>query len=208
MASNFAGGYIGYGKTFRGNVPGANDHAVSISYCNDITINGLETGIIQYPRSSGAALYLSTCNNIVIDKISVINSNINSSYCNGVTINQLDHCDRMVGYTNNVSGIYCVSLTASNDVTVANVSFGKNFTIPNCHPASGIMTTTGSNRVKLRKAGTQANPISVGTWATDIGGFARFFNTGGNNNTIRFGKKKQSTCETKTKQRQMILHSK
>lgn len=184
LTSNFAGGYIGYGKAMRGNVPAANAHAVNITYCNDLIINNFECGIVQYPRSSGNPIILSTCNNVLIQNIKILNQGLFATYCNNLNIQSLDFCDRFVGYTNN-NALYTVTLLASNDVTIANVTFGRSFTVPNCHPFGGILNTSGSNRVKLRLIGTQSSPIPVGNWGPNSYGFPRFYNTGGNNNTVK-----------------------
>jgi hypothetical protein len=78
MASNFAGGYIGYASIHRGNLPGAADHAVSLAYCNNITIDGLECGILQY--SFPLLLYLLVagvlisleCRDLLIPPVTII----------------------------------------------------------------------------------------------------------------------------------------
>jgi hypothetical protein len=185
LTSNFAGGYIGYGKAMRGNAPGTADHAVTIGYCNNLTINGLECAIVQYPRSTGKPININLCNDTVIDDIAVYNGHISVTTCNRLMINKADICDRVTGYSSNTTAYYAVDLTASNDVTIANLSFGHGFTIPNQHTSSGLVQYNGCNRVKIRKVGTKDAPIPRGTWAPNVYGFPRFTNSSGNNNTVK-----------------------
>jgi len=186
LTSNFAGGYIGYVSAHRGNVPAASDHAVYISYCNNLIINGLECGIVQFPRNSGKPININICNDIVIDDITTYNGHVIVIATNRLTINHADICDRYIGYTNNTSGYYGVELTSSNDITISNITYGRNFTIPNCHPVNGLVTMSGCNQVKVRNCGSWQAPLPNGTWATNVCGIMRFTNTSGNNNTVKF----------------------
>jgi hypothetical protein len=185
LTSNFAGGYIGYGKAMRGNAPSTTDHAVTIAYCNNLVLDGLECAIVQYPRSTGKPININLCNDTVIDDLSVYNGHISITTCNRLTINKADVCDRITGYSNNTTAYYAVDLLSSNDITIANVSFGHGFTIPNQHSASGLVQYGGCNRVKIRSTGTRLAPIPRGTWAPNVYGFPRFTNSFGNNNTVK-----------------------
>lgn len=185
LVSNFAGGYIGYVNAHRGNTPGASDHAVSMSYCNNIIINGLECGIIRYARNSGKPININICNNITINEIGTYNGHVNVSTTNGLIINHADICDRYNGYTNNTSAYYAVELTSSNDITISNITFGRNFSIPNCHAMNGLVTMNGNNRVKIRNCGTYDNPLQTGSWAINAYAMGRITNSSGNNNTVK-----------------------
>ena len=185
LVSNFAGGSVGYVRAHRGNAPGSSDHAVSLSYCNNITIDGLDCGIIQYPRSSGKPININACNDIVVEDISVYNGHLFGSTTSRLTINHIDICDRYVGYTNLTSPLYGIEISSCNDVTISSVTYGKNFTIPNCHPVNGILLPNGCNRVKLRNCGTYASPMPTGSWGANTFSMARISGTSGNNNTVK-----------------------
>lgn len=185
MTSCFAGGYLGYGKAMRGNAPSTADHAVTASYCNNLTFDGFECAIVQYPRSTGKPIQFSLCNDTVINDLSVYNGHISVVTCNRFTINKADICDRITGYTNNTTAYFGVDLTSSNDVLISNISFGRGFTIPNQHPSSGMVQYNGCNRVKIRNMGTKDAPMPRGTWAPNVYGFARFTSSAGNNYDIK-----------------------
>jgi len=185
LTSNFAGGYIGYVVAQRGNLPGVTDHCVSINYCNDLTIDGLVCGIIQYVRSNGRPLYINVCNDIVIENAKIRNANMYVSFTNRLTVNHIDICDRYTGYTNSTSPYYSLEVAISNDVSIADITHGDNFTIPNCHSLYGLLYVYGSNRVKLRKCGTYTQPIPKSTWGINAYGFQRFVVSGGNNKSLK-----------------------
>lgn len=186
LTSNFAGGIIKNGKFQRGNAPGTNDHSTSISYCKDLTLDGVQSGIIQYARSSGLPFYLAYCDGVKLKNSRSINGNVNLVACTKFTAENHDHCDRYTGRTNATTGYYAfVAGSGCADIKIDGVSFGFGGTIEDCHPYSGIIQYTASQRVKVRNIGSRNSKLSGGVWAPNAYGPAYIVNTGGNNNTVK-----------------------
>jgi hypothetical protein len=196
MSSNFAGGLIKRSRFERGNVPSSSDHSVYISYCKDITFDGVQGGIIQYARSSGYTFYISYSSNIALNNCRSINCRIEVA-TSKVTVNNFDHCDRYNGWTNITSAYGAVWVSAgSYDCIVDGITFGFGGTIPNCHPGVYIVASTASSNVTLRNVGTYNAPLSGGSWAPNAYSLNQVFYTGGNNRDIRVQRCFLDKCRT------------
>jgi len=187
LTSNFSGGTITNATLKRGNTPGTSDHAVNVNFCNNLTFNDCEFGIIQYARSSGYSFNLSSCDNITLNNNKTFNSQILVTTSNKVRINNTDYCDRFTGYTNATGGYSAINIdTRSSDVVVDGLTFGMNDTIPNCHPSStAARIGGGANNVTFRNLGTKTNPLKCGSWNPNTMGMGGLFVTGGNCSNYR-----------------------
>jgi hypothetical protein len=185
LTSCFAGGTVDTWKTFRGNAPGANDHAVTVSLCAGQTFTNCESGIIQTPRSSGVSFNVSQSKNLTFNTCRGINGGaFTLTTCADVTINDYDHVDRFIGITNSVSATYAFAVvTKCADITIDGVTFGYGGAIARQHPLAGVLNYTASDRVSLRNVGTRAAPLGDPVKTADIASLAV---SGGNNADIRF----------------------
>ncbi len=185
LTSCFAGGTIDGWKFHRGNVPGANDHAVSVSLCAGQTFINCEAGIIQTPRSSGLSWNLSQSKNLTLDTCRGINGGATTmTTCANVTITDYDHVDRFIGRTNAVSATYAFAVQSkSADVMIDGVTEGYAGTVSRVHAYAGLINITSSDRVTFRNAGTRAAPIGPATNFTNAPNYV--YLSGGNNSAIK-----------------------
>lgn len=193
LLSCFAGGTIKNFKCYRGNTPGTNDHAVTVTTCLGQTFDGCSAGIIQTPRSTGYAYVLSQSANLTFMGCRAINSGgspgtaggaISITTCADVTITNYDHVDRFIGVTNTTAPSYAfIVQTKCADISIDGVTFGYGGTISRVHPYAGLVTIIASSRVKLRNAGTRATPLGDAAVFTTSPGAV--YVSGGNNYDIR-----------------------
>jgi hypothetical protein len=196
MSSNFAGGLVKRSRFERGNVPGSGDYAIFIGYCKDITLDGVQGGIIQYARSYGNSCYVSYSDNMTLSNFRSINQYV-LIISSKVIITDLDHCDRYNGRTNPISTSMAVSISSGcYDCVVDGVTFGFNGTIPDCHPPTYVVGATAASNVKFRNIGTYDTPLSGGTWAPNAYGCTQVFYTGGNNKNIKMQRCFLDKCRT------------
>lgn len=185
LTSCFAGGTIDGWKFFRGNAPGANDHAVSVSLCAGQTFANCEAGIIQTPRSSGLSFNLSQSRNLILSGCRGINGGaVTMTTCSDVAITDFDHVDRFIGVTNAVSATYAfVATTKCADVSIDGVTYGYAGTVARVHPYAGLISITSCDRVTFRNAGTRATPLGDSSVLTNATGLV--YVSGANNSDIR-----------------------
>jgi hypothetical protein len=188
LTSNFAGGTLG---PFWGHRPtlGTSDHAAEAIYCNGITFNNIETGIIGYARSSGYPMVITGSQNLTFNGLRVLNGYIPITTSVGITINDLDYNDRYIGRTSATTPFYAVTIGAGCDkITIDGVTFGMNNTVPDCHPYSGIINPGGATNLKFRNIGTKDSYLRTGEWAANYAACALVIASSGNNNTMKVQK--------------------
>jgi hypothetical protein len=185
FTSCFAGGTVKNVKGSRGNAPGSNDHNIEFLYCKGQTLTNVQGGITQYARSTGLGIAVNYCSDLTLNNCRIINSRLALVASLRIRINDLDICDRCIGYTN-TGALYSVSVGAGcDDILVDGVTYGIDGTIPNVHSFSGAFYSLGASNVIFRNLGTKAAPISGGTWRPNYYGAAYIFTSGGNNNTLK-----------------------
>jgi hypothetical protein len=185
LTSNFAGGVCG-GKFMRGNTPGTNDHAISITYCKGIDFSGLHGAIVQFVRSSGVPLYIAYCSTLSFTNGRVLNGTVNVVASSFLTFTGVDYCDRINGRTNVTSAVYAFTLGAgSSDIKIDGTTLGVGNTVQDCHPSSGLISYTACARVRGRNSGTRAVPLSGGTWAPNAYSMVAVVVSAGNNSDIK-----------------------
>jgi hypothetical protein len=83
--------------------------------------------------------------------------------CFDITVDDLDHCDRILGDTNATSGMYCCSvLTSSDNIKIDGLTFGLNNSIANyCNPYLSPFYAIASSNIIFRNAGTRSVPLRV-----------------------------------------------
>lgn len=185
LTSNFAGGTISNTKAMRAHI-GTTDHAVEVLYCKGQTFSNFQAGILRYPRSTGKALQLNYSSDLTFNNCRIYNSDLNTVATFDTTINDLDVCDRFIGFTNATTPYYAVNInTKCNNVLVDGVTFGFNGAIPNVHSVSGLFYCIASDNIRFRNAGSHASPLSGGSWRPNFYALAYVYATGGNNNTVK-----------------------
>jgi hypothetical protein len=184
MTSCFAGGTIDTAKFFRGNAPGTNDHAVTLSLCAGQEFTAVNAGIVQTPRSTGVSWNVSQCRQQTFDQCRGINGGaFTLTTCADITITDYDHVDRFVGCQNAVSGTYAfVVTTKCARIRIDGVTEGYGGTIARVHAYAGLFNVTSSDDVTMRNAGTRAAPLGS---AVQIAQRAAIYVSGGNNSGIR-----------------------
>jgi hypothetical protein len=184
LTSNFAGGTISNG-CFERIVAANNAHAISITYCNNITFNNIRAGIIAYARGTGYSFNMATCNGLTFNNCKSLNSTTISLATSQNTIfTNLDWCDRYMGYTNATTNSYCCTVAAGCvNTKIDGVTFGLGGTVINNHPYVGILSLVGALGVKLRNCGTRSSMLTGGTIPLYSMATAVVFGT--NNNDVK-----------------------
>jgi hypothetical protein len=188
LTSNFAGGTVSNIVAGRA-LLGTTDHSGEILYCAGQTLNNITSGIINYARSTGIAMNIGTCQNLTFNGLNVFNGNVPIATSVGITINDLDYVDRLIGHTNLTTPYYCVTVAAGCDrITVDGITTGLNGAVDDCHPSSGLVSYTAATNIKIRNVGSAANYCKTGVWCPGLYATATAFVTGGNNNTVKIQK--------------------
>lgn len=183
LTSCVAGGTIQDWNTQRGNVPGATDHAVSLSLCDGQSFVNVTAGIVQTPRNTGNAFSLANSKNLTFTNCHQLNGNTFSlTTCSNITVTNVDHCDRYIGKTSSVSGVSAITCTTKcADVTINGYTEGFNGAVSRNHPYTGIISITSCDRIKMRNAGTDAAPLGSTNKINDRG---VIYTSGGGNSSI------------------------
>ena len=188
LTSNFAGGTVSNVFACRATI-GTTDHATEIIYCQGITFNKVQTGIILYARSTGIAINVATNQNLTFNDCRVFNGNIPISTSVNIALNNTDYVDRFIGRTSSTTPYSGILINAGCDkITINGMTTGLGNTIDDCHPYTALVTSTGATNVKFRNAGTTASYIKTGIWAPNLYGCGNLFTTGGNNNNVKIQK--------------------
>jgi len=185
LTSCFAGGTIEGWKFFRGNTPGTNDHAVTLSLCAGQTFINCEAGIIQFARSSGVSWNVSLCRNLTFTDCRGINGGaFTMTTCANIEVNDYDHVDRFIGRTNVTSATYAFAIiTKCADIAIKGVTCGYSNTVSDVHPYAGFFNVTSCDRITMRNVGTRTTPLSSATVNTAQP--ASIYVSGGNNSSIK-----------------------
>jgi len=183
-ASNFSGGTVKDCKFQRGNIPWSTDHAVSRQYCVWTIFENVTAGIIQFNRSTGYWIYPSYNINITMKNCHSINSILSFTTCSWVKIQNHDHSDRYIWYSQ--LSIYALIIWAGNSNILVNwLTFWFGWTIPNVQPMGWIAYITNSLNCTLRNCWTFASPLAGWAWRPNYYAMASAYVTWGNNNNIR-----------------------
>lgn len=186
FTSCFAGGTVKNVSAHRAGAVGTTDHNIEVLYCANISFTNIQAGIVQYARSTGKAVQVSSSSGLTFQSCRIFNSDFPVVTCLNVKVYDLDVCDRYIGYTNVNTPYYAVNVaTKSNGVEVDGVTFGFDGAIPNVHSNSGIFAVTNCDNVKLRNAGSLASRLSGGTFRPNYYGCGAIYTTGANNNNIK-----------------------
>lgn len=180
LTSNFAGGDVLKWKSHR-YLAGSNDHAFEMIYCSGVWNLDVESGIVQFARSTGYPFQFTQCSGIT-GTLRQFNGPAQFTTCFDCHLQSVDHVDRYVGATNTTTGVYAVSVLASSDnVVVDEVTFGLNGAIANCHPYLGVFNSGQSQNVVFRGLGSR-NAFANGGSANQP---AYIFVSSGNNRNVR-----------------------
>jgi len=143
----------------RGNTPGTNDHALSITVVNGGTISNIAGGIIQYVRNTGSPVYVAVCNETTFNGITNINGTLTVAY--GPTyIYNVNYCDRMTGWQGGgINSVYSVTWNNNPSGSILDgLAFGFNGTVPNQMP-NGYIVSGAAQNTRVRNIGTAAAPL-------------------------------------------------
>jgi hypothetical protein len=182
LTSNFAGAEITDWRAQRGNAPGSNDHAVSITTCSGMNFTRGRCGIVQFARSSGYPINMAQSDGTVISDTVCINGTLSITTCNNIQINNLDYVDRYVGKTN-TGAMSCITATAKcNNIKIDGLTLGLKGAVSRVHPYTSILSTTASSNIRLQNIGTRLSPITPTN--NGINAMGVIWSSGGNNSGI------------------------
>ena len=183
LTSNFAGGTIQNWSAERGNTPGTNDHAVSITTCAGQEFTDCRFGIIQYARSSGVPLNVSQSDSLTFTRVSTINGTINLATCSDILITDHDYVDRYMGVTSNTGGISMITASAkSSDIVIDGMTLGLQGAVSRVHPYTALLSATACSRITMKNIGSRTTPLTPYNHGLNIIGVA--WTSGGNNADI------------------------
>lgn len=166
FANNYAGGLAKNLSAHRGNTPGTSDHAMLVSYCNNIVIDNASAAIVQYARSTGYAVSVTNSSGCTFQNCSTRNSRIDLSGSPDTKIINLDYCERING--KGLAALSAVVFAANcHNSVVDGITVGIGGTIDNCHPYA-FVNYTGCKNIKVRNIGTFNNPINTPVWAPNL----------------------------------------
>lgn len=167
--SNFAWWTIKDCKFQRWNTPGSLDHSALFQYCIWITFDNITTGIIQYARSTWYAMSVSNCSDIIIKNCHNINWPMVLTSVFGVTIQDYDHTDRYIWYTNATTPYNAIIVnTWCTDIMIDWLTLWFWWTIVNVHPHTWILSISNNDNLTLRNVWSLANPISTWTFRNNL----------------------------------------
>lgn len=180
FTSNFAGGDVlkWYSPRY---AAGTSDHAFEMLYCSGTWTLDVQSGIVQFARSSGYPFRFTQSSGIT-GSVRNFNGPVQFTTCFDCALDAVDHVDRYVGATNTTSGVYAVSVLASSDnVKINSVTFGLNGLIANCHPYLGVFNAGQSQNVAFRGLGSRSAFASGGSANNP----AYIFVSSGNNRNVK-----------------------
>ena len=166
FANNYAGGIAKNMTAHRANTPGASDHAFTLTYCNNITLDNVSAAIVQYARSTGYGIVLSSCSGITIQNSNTRNTRIEALGSPSTIIKNYDYCERINGKGSAVM-LAVVFGTNSHNSVVDGVTVGIGGMIDNCHPYA-FVNYAGCTNVKVRNIGTYTTPVNIPAWAPNL----------------------------------------
>ncbi len=190
LNNNYAGGLVKNVKACRGSLPGTSDHAITVNYCFDLTLDNCEGTIIQYTRSTGY-FYIGNCSRVTLTNCRALNTRLQIDGSPNTTVTNFDRCERISGYGLGAQTAIVFGANSHNSV-VDGVTFGYGGLVPNQDPYS-VVNITASNNVKIRNVGTYASPIPKPIWAPNLTCMQYIVDSGGANNGI-----KVQRCYTET----------
>jgi len=154
----------------------ANGHTVSVSLSSNYVFNNVEAYVIQYARSSGA-FALNQARSSTFNNIKLFALGVTVTTCQGITFNDLDYSDRILGNTNSTGPKDLIRLLSSSDnITFDGITIGLNGSFPETHPYTSIISSSNSSNCTIRNAGTLTSSVGGSTNATGL----LYSDTGGN----------------------------
>lgn len=188
LTSNFSGGSVSDIVAMRASL-GTSDHASEAIYCAGQTFNNLRTGIINYARSSGSALYVNACRNLEFNATQAVNGNVFVDRSVGIDLNDTDYVDRIIGHTNLTTPLNAVTPSIGCDrITIDGLTTGFGGLIDDCHPYSSLVNLGGAANVKVRNVGNPAGYCKTGGWAANAYACGVAYISSGNNDTVKLQK--------------------
>ena len=188
LTSNFAGGTIQNCKFARAGTPASSGHAVVISYCIGQIFTNIEGHGILFARSTGYAigssystnLTINSCRNVGLTGVVILTA------CSTITINDSDHVDRHIGFSNATSAAYGINVGAgSANILVDGLTFGYGGVLTNVHPYTALVYSANGTNITFRNIGTFDSPLPCGTWRQNYYSLGTCFTSGGNNYNLR-----------------------
>jgi len=157
----------------------SNGHCWSMTGCSNYEFAGtIETGVIQYARSTGLITF-SQCRNFTQTGVFRCDAvTWTPSTCANFDFERIRYIDRLLGTTNTTTGKYAITtLVSSDNIIVRNVDFGG---YANLHPYLGVFNSSNCTNITVRNGGTFASPIGGATNAP-----ASIYVDSGNNDGMR-----------------------
>ncbi len=135
---------------------------------NPVVIEDCESAIIAYARhTSGYTAMITGSAYIEVNDFKSLNDFFYVTTCDNVEVNDLDHCDRLVGTTNATTGVSAIRVNACTNILCDGLTFGYGGTIADVHPYNAPWYATNNlGNIRFRNMGTRAAPLSGGSNAT------------------------------------------
>ena len=132
---------------------------------NPIVISDCEAVIIEYLRNTSGYTFMVTGSAYV--EFNDCRSGNSFFYCtssDNIEINDLDHCDRLVGATTSQTGVSAIRVNACTNILCDGLTFGYGGTIADVHPYNAPWYATNNlGNIRFRNMGTRAAPLDVGS---------------------------------------------
>lgn len=162
-SQNYAGATITDCKFIRG-VSTGNGHCVAMSLSSNYSFTRVLSGVIAYARTVNAyAFNLSQCSNISLSNCKAINGTTSFTTSFDSTVTGHDFCDRWNGNTNSTTAITGIStLSSCKNIMIDGFTLGFNGTLTGYfNPYGPVFSSTNSEDITFRNAGTFLSPLSV-----------------------------------------------
>jgi hypothetical protein len=140
----------------------SNGHSWAMTGCSNYEFAGtVETGVIQYARSTGLVSFGQCRNFTQTGVFKTVAVTVTPSTSFNFTFERIRYVDRLLGTTNATTGKYVVTtLVSSDNIVVNNIDFGG---YANVHPYLGVFNSSNCSNIKIRNGGTAASPIGGAT---------------------------------------------
>lgn len=140
------------------------------------TLNNLRGHYAQDATAVSGAIFLNTCDDIVLNNPISVGKRLIISACNRYTINRLVYAD--TAKSNTQTGAPCHAIEVMSSSKVGKIDTIKNWPgVVNAHPYNGLIYNNTTFDLDIRNIGTAAAPYDCGT----INSSGYLFSDGGNN---------------------------
>jgi len=185
MTSNTEGGLIKDWKSIRGGST-ITAHSANVTFCNDFVFDNVTFSNINRTRSSGYILYGYYDNYCTYTNCKFQNGYPVVASNTYLTVNNMDFCHCLTGYTNSMFASYGAYASANVNTVYDGMTFGLNGTIPNVGPLTYLTVASGCTNAVFKNFGTKANPLVPNSFRQNYYGCGGIYSLSGNNLNVKF----------------------